>query len=296
MYQPLAPEEVADLLEREVGGRDWLVELISHSSNYIYRCTSGERVVAVRAPRVSMDAPSSFWRQMREVFALTFPPSESQLRAIAEVVTEAGLPCPRVLAVASLESRPIVVTTWVAGEPWKPDQFPPSLEAHRSLGEFLARMHEQTHDGFGSVRRSLRPTAEYYAASIASARTTAHAAWNDGSETLLAVMDSCEPTAVASSCSMVMPDISGNQFLYGDTGISAVVDLDGYVVGPIELELTIAEWCLVDHGAFADGYRRVRPLPTFSAFRAFHRATMLINEEALSGDVHKLLDQNAYFD
>jgi len=108
-------------------------------------------------------------------------------------------------------------------------------------------------------------------------------------------MSQCPPELVATSFALVMPDICGSQFLFDAADISAVVDTESYVAGPVELELTIAEWCLVNHKAFADGYQSVRPLPRFSDFRAFHRSTMLINEEALTGDVSRLLTENAVF-
>lgn len=296
MYEPLPVDEIVDLVERALGERDWRVELVAQSSNYVYRCAGADVTVAVRTPRVRMDSPSHYWRQMREVFGLTFPPTEAQLRAVAAEVSAAGVPCPQVLVAEVDGARPLLITTWVTGDSWEPDRFPSSPAVHRHLGAFLAMMHERSRAGFGTVGMPLRPASQYYGATIASAQKTVEMAWTGAGDLLLSVMAECDPTAVTSSFAMVMPDISANQFLFDDAGIAAVVDLDSYVIGPVELELTIAEWCLVDHAAFADGYRSVRPLPRFERFRSFHRATMLVNEESVAGDVKRLLEDNAYFD
>jgi hypothetical protein len=296
VYPPLPDAEVVELLETAVGAGPWRVELVGQSSNDVYRCEGVAETVAVRIPRVRMDALSSFWRQLREVFGCTFPPSVGQFRAIAAAVTDAGLRCPRLIAAMQIDGRPAVITEWLPGEPWEPDRFPSSGDVHRALGAFLARMHDRGHDGFGAVGGPLRPAPDYHHAAMTSARNVVESAWSGGAEELVSSMDDSDPAAVASSFAMIMPDIAGNQFLFDGDAIAGVVDLDSYVIGPIELELTVAEWCLVDPAAFAEGYEAVRPLPRFEPFRRFHRATMLVNEEAVAGDVDRLLEEHAFFD
>ena len=289
-------ETISELLETEIGRSGWHVELVGESSNYVYRCEGASDVLAVRTPRSDPTTPSSFWRQMREIFGLTFPPPPDQFALTAAAVSRAGLASPSLLAAFELDGRPIFITTWLWGDAWAPDEFPPSREVHFALGEFLGRMHTRSEPGFGRLTGGRKPLADYYAAAIASAQSTVDSEWSAGSERLLSVMAQGEPEKVARWCAVVMPDIAGNQFLYSESGIAGVVDIDSYVVGPVELELTIAEWALVDHAAFADGYRSVRALPRFADFRGFHRATMLINEEALTGDLDRLLTERAYFD
>lgn len=298
---PLPPVPIGDIeaaLERELGRAGWQIHLVAASSNYVYRCEARERIVALRTPRVDLGAPSSYWRQMGEVFGLTFPPTATQLATVIAAVSAAadGPACPQLLAATTVDDRPIFITTWIAGESWEPDAFPKRADVHHGLGRFLARLHERSQAGFGPVGGRLKPTSAYCEAAITSARTTIETAWTGDGSRLLAAMTAADPARIATTCALVMPDISANQFLFDGTGLAAVVDLDSYVIGPIELELTIAEWCLTDHGAFADGYRSVRPLPRFEPFRAFHRASMMVNEEAMAGDADRLFEENASFD
>jgi Ser/Thr protein kinase RdoA (MazF antagonist) len=195
-----------------------------------------------------------------------------------------------------INARPVHITTWMTGEAWTPDAFPASEAVHRRLGIFLAEMHSRPTNGFGSVDGDLRPPAENFDAAVRSAKATVDAGpWAADKAQLVESMARCDPRDVAASFAVIMPDVSASQFLYGDGDITAVVDIDSYVCGPVELELTVAEWCLSDHEAFAEGYESVRRLPRFADFRAFHRCTMLINEEALTGDLHRLLTENAVF-
>jgi aminoglycoside phosphotransferase (APT) family kinase protein len=297
MLRELAEPEIVTILEQQIGGSAWRVDLIAASSNYVYRCENGSTTVAVRTPRVDMESPSAYWRQMRQVFGLSFPPLPEQLASIAATISQAGSASPRLLAATNVDGRrPVFITTWLAGTAWEADEFPPSGPAHRTLGQFLARMHANPYAGFGTADQPLRLPELYYSTAVESARAIVETAWTSDRDRLLSVMAACDPDRVARTFALVMPDISGNQFLFDESGLAGVVDTDSYVIGPVELELTIAEWCLADHEAFADGYRSVRSLPTFAEFRTFHRVTMLINEEAVAGDIDRLLGENVYFD
>ena len=297
VHPPPARHLLIEFLDRHVGPGPWQAELVAKSSNYVYRCDGPAGSVAIRTPRVGMERPPAFWRQMREVFGLGFPPSPSQFRAVSSNVRGAGLMSPELLVSGHLDGRPVFVTTWLSGQPWGPDQFPGDTATHRDLGSFLARMHQRAYEGFGVIDGQLRPTSSYFDVAVESARATLEAHWSGSDSVLLLdVISRCDPERISSSCSLVMPDIAANQFLFGPAGITGVVDLDSYVVGPIEMELTIAEWCLVNPDAFAEGYESVRPLPSFEPFRLFHRATMLVNEPDLTGDIERLLQEKVYFD
>jgi Ser/Thr protein kinase RdoA (MazF antagonist) len=296
VFEPIANAEVAKLLERELGTSPWDVELVAQNSNYVYRCSGPSGQVAVRAPRVDERTSYPFWQQMQRVFGLSFPMSAAQFATVTSAVNGAGLSAPRLVAAVDWEGRAVFVTTWMSGDSWEPDQFPALPEVHRMLGRFLATMHERTYRGYGSVGAPLRSPGSYYKAAIASVRRELEAHQRPEGGRLLATMTACDPAAVATCFALVMPDIAANQFLFTESGIAGVVDLDAYVVGPVELELTIAEWCLTDHRSFADGYSSVRSFPRFAEFRAFHRALMLVNEPTIDGDVDSRFSENAFFD
>ncbi|HLJ07196.1 MAG TPA: phosphotransferase, partial [Acidimicrobiia bacterium] len=139
--------EIAELLERELGG-SWEAQLVARSSNSVYRCRGPSGEVAVRVPAMDRDRPSPFWRQMRAIFGLSFPPTMAQVGTAADMIARAGLHSSRPVAAIERESAgPVLVTTWVDGESWEPDRFPPSPDVHRMFGRFLARMHEHRYPG-----------------------------------------------------------------------------------------------------------------------------------------------------
>jgi hypothetical protein len=288
------------LLSRVASG-PWTLDLISTSSSFLYRARSDHRdtAVAVRVPRLSQDNLSAFWQQLTDVFGFQYPASPEHLGWIASHIQAVGcLAAPAVLAHGSVCGQEAVVTEWLEGNSWEPDQFPDDVAVCAQLGEFLGRMHNQTTSGFGSLLGPLSSPSQYVAAASASIEATLDRHWPGSAATQIrdVVRQQRSGTKVVTDFCPVMPDISGNQFLYREEGLAGVVDLDAYVIGPIELELTVVEWCLPRPDAFRDGYQRHRPLPEFAPFRDFHRATVMVNEPALSGDVDRLLHENIHFD
>jgi hypothetical protein len=288
------------LLNRVASG-PWRVDLVSTSSSFVYRadCEGRDKPVAVRVPRLTQTNLSAFWQQLTDVFGFAYPPRPDQLGWIATRIRDVGhLAAPAVLAHGAVCGRESVVTEWLLGEPWEPDQFPDDDTTCARLGDFLGRMHNEAAAGFGPILGALSPPSEYVAVASASIEATLDRHWTEEAAAQIRgiVGQKRSGANVVSDFCPVMPDISGNQFLYGDAGLAAAVDLDAYVVGPVELELTVVEWCLPRGDAFRQGYERHRPLPEFAAFRDFHRATVMVNEPALSGDVDRLLHENIHFE
>lgn len=306
---PPTPAAVRAGLEEAVGPGPWRLETVSSSSNFVLRAdhVDGGRSVAVRVPRVVGRGASAFWDQMGVIFGLSLPPSPDRLARVAgHVSSVGGLAAPSVLGTFDLDGRRVVVTEWLEGDRWEPDELPPCDGVHADLGRFLARMHGHRFDGFGTVDGApLRPVSTYAAVARASVDATLRRLWpSDAHGPILGAMTHVDDDAVASACALVMPDLSANQFLFDAVdalegrsggGLRGVVDLDAYVVGPVELELTMAEWCVTCPDAFLAGYESVRPLPTFAPFRSFHRATMLVNEPSVAGDLERLLHDRIHF-
>ena len=61
--------------------------------------------------------------------------------------------------------------------------------------------------------------------------------------------------------SLMMVDICANQFLYDREDIVACVDLDSYVIGPVEWELSFLKKQIEDWTNFKAGYETYQSMP-----------------------------------
>jgi hypothetical protein len=72
--------------------------------------------------------------------------------------------------------------------------------------------------------------------------------------------------------SLIMPDMNPSQFLTDDNRITALVDIESYVRGPVELELAAIELWMVNADAFLDGYLEVAgSIPNIAPVRRIYR-------------------------
>ena len=103
------------------------------------------------------------------------------------------------------------------------------------------------------------------------------------------------PEAIA----WIMPDLSPTQFLVDGDDIAGLVDIESYVRGPIELELTALEFRLQHVDAFRQGYEQHRELPSIAHCRDVYRFLIFVMYHAPPPsypkwrDAPKLLDRGS---
>lgn len=74
-----------------------------------------------------------------------------------------------------------------------------------------------------------------------------------------------------------MVDICADQFLYEGENIAACVDLDAYVIGPVEWELSFLKKQVEDWDSFKAGYETYQNMPTFEKISDFFFFIMGLN-------------------
>ncbi|GAB3434517.1 phosphotransferase family protein [Flindersiella endophytica] len=294
--------DVRELAERLIGEPVAEVEQIARSSNDVFRVTTaaGDRY-SLRIPLLRPDRLSAFWQQLRDTFGMRYGAQLAHVKPLAEQIGRDGiLGAPQPVASGAFDGTTAYVFTWVDGEAWEPDEFPDSPEIHEQLGGYLAQLHTQRLDGFGTLAHQPYDQSELIARANASMATIVSSYWTHRPE----VVDfferrvaTAKPDALAQHApAPIMPDVSGNQFVYRDGRIAGVVDLDSYVAGPRELELTTAELCLRRPEDFRRGYEEVLPLPRFEPFRTYWRFWLMVNDLDWAPDLTEFLTMRTYFD
>lgn len=97
--------------------------------------------------------------------------------------------------------------------------------------------------------------------------------------------------------SLIMPDISGNQFVYSDEldAVTAIVDLDAYVIGPREWELAVVEQCLRNGSAFVKGYESYQEFPDITESRSFYRFFSYLCDPWTEKDLNTFMTEHILF-
>lgn len=94
----------------------------------------------------------------------------------------------------------------------------------------------------------------------------------------------------SSKYSLIMVDLSADQFLYEGGNIVSCVDLDAYVVGPVEWELSFLKTQIEDWDSFRAGYETYQNMPKFEESSKLFFFLMALNAHWDKSEMESLLD------
>ncbi|GAB3751722.1 hypothetical protein GCM10028864_28190 [Microlunatus parietis] len=257
---------------------------------------------SLRVPLLRPDRLSAYWQQLRDTFGLRYGTQLGHVGPLAERIGRAGIvAAPRPVASGPFGDTTAYLFSWVDGEAWEPDEFPDSADVHEQLGRYLATLHADGSrlEGFGTLEHQPFDTGRLIARANQSMATIVDSYWTHRPD-VVAFLEGqiirTDPDALAAAPAPIMPDVSANQFVYDGARIAGVVDLDSYVAGPRELELTVAELCLTRPDDFRRGYEEILPLPRFQPFRTYWRFSQLTNDLDDQPDLTEYLTTRIHFE
>lgn len=100
---------------------------------------------------------------------------------------------------------------------------------------------------------------------------------DDVQDNLKDILEKIKEMPPPQNIGFIMPDLWPTQFLMEGDKVAALIDIESYVSGPIELELAVLELWLEDFDSFRKGYESSGPkLPDLSATRDIYRYLLFI--------------------
>jgi hypothetical protein len=293
-------EKVERILTEKINRSIVNLKLHSVSSNqlYFFECDNDEFVLKI--PNMQLSGLSPFWKQLRYIFGSDFITQAKNINYLVNFLC--GNPYDNVPKCIFSESGESVLQIFerVSGDSYEPDEFPQDKVLNYQLGQYIGWLHSHEFSGYGVYSDSLelKNGSGLIRDVIDSMGKITDEYWNANQQVkeFYNSIDKLIPTQ-NELFSLIMPDISGNQFVYSDNlkRISAVVVLDAYVVGPINLELTVLEMCLTDHISFQEGYQQYCSLPRFDDFRRFYRFFLYLNDPWNPMELNEFMERNIFF-
>lgn len=247
------------------------------SSNEIRYFTYAGRAYVLKTPLMTGERLSPFWGMMRDVFGFTF---EKQMAALPALSAALGRNPHIPAAKLAAAGEGMMIFERMPGTPWPADEFPAGQDNAWRLGQYIGYNHQMI--GKTGAFLGTAESADFFMAARARMEACLAAHWNGDEETdrrmrwMYSVLR--ERTFLSSGLALIMTDISADQFLFdGEENLTACVDLDAYVVGPVEWELTILKNQVRDWERFRAGYEIYRPMPSFEDTALFFSFLMALN-------------------
>ena len=87
-----------------------------------------------------------------------------------------------------------------------------------------------------------------------------------------------------------MLDMCADQFLFENENITSCVDLDAYVIGPVEWELSFLKTQVEDWESFKEGYEAYQGMPAFEETSKLFYFLMALNAHWNKQEMAELID------
>lgn len=168
------------------------------------------------------------------------------------------------------------------------------------MGELLSNIHAQKFDYFGNIAGKGLPLSKFpekFKESIKKLASTRKASQNSEIQQMLPYfLKQAERLPVPKSTGLIMLDLWPSQFLAGANDFSALIDIEGYVVGPIELELVLVELWLGRHDKFKEAYlNKGAKWPDFEERRELYRYFLFLLYDCPELGLQACLESKALF-
>ncbi|MCX4187270.1 phosphotransferase [Methylophaga sp. OBS4] len=220
---------------------------------------------------------SPIWLVLNQLFDVYLPDDLGRFASIRnELDRHIDFELPEVVACsASTETSPaFILSRYLHGEML--DEAHVSDKIIEQLARHVGKLHQQDFNHWGKVRRAAFH-ADLWPEKLL--KTLVNLAHRQGiGEPWLGLAIAQIEQVQPQTFSLIMPDLRWDQFLHRQGKITALVDLDAFVIGPREMELVLLEYLLDEQQAqlFSDIYQRYLDLPDLSNQRLSYRLLLFM--------------------
>ena len=246
------------------------------SSNQIYYFDyEGIRYV-LKKPLMTGDNLSPFWLMMKYVFDFSFEDQIDNLYKVYNALRDNPHIATATLVAADEEA---MIYEFAEGHSIERDEFPDGKDNAYRLGQYIGYNHRIAHENCGIY--GVENVKDFTASAIDYMDRCISLHWDSDSMTdrkLQVLLEEIKGMNFKSSrYSLIMVDMSADQFLFKGEDIRTCVDLDAYVVGPVEWELCFLFHQVEEWNSFTLGYEKYQPMPEFRKYDKFFYLLMSLN-------------------
>jgi hypothetical protein len=273
-----------------------LLPMFDDSTHELWRCETQQGALILKCCSRPQLNSSPFWQVMQRLFGLDLPSAFAcypQLHASLDKMTR--LPIPELVASAAEQgdAPAYALHRALSGETLMQSQLNDQMVLQ--LAEQLAQLHQQALPSWGMV----------------SAQQFSSSAWPERLRTTLEAMCANQPEALRclesiraeldalkpSEFCWVMMDNRWDQYLTDGKQITALVDLDAFVIAPRELELVLLEYQLSPQQAmlFKQGYQAHLAWPDLSTLRSSYRLLLFVMNALGETDIDRWMNAAEHF-
>jgi len=272
-------------------------KLIGDSTNKVYIFEYQNKKYILKRCNMNENNTSIFWQYLENVFGYNFHDQINNLEILYKKLSNEFIPIAKPVFINPLLKDHVYEK--INGKDYSPDTFPENTNIHLQLGKFIGNIHKLEYKNYGAIYAQNKDTFENAINNFAETTFKKH--WTNRDDIKKYFNTVFQEKTAFDNFALIMPDISANQFVFSDdmTKINGVVDLDAYIIGPKELELTIIEMCIPNNECanyFKKGYELFGKLPLLEKHRKIFRFVSFLCDPEYNENIEKFMAKNVYYE
>lgn len=263
------------------------------STHQLWQCETVDGPMVLKCCNHQTIQNSTFWQGMNQLFDMNFPASLDHIGKTHHFLNEAGMI--QVPEFVASGASAFVLARYLEGADVDFEQVSDDMVVQ--LARHIVKVHQS--------KRSLWGTLEY--AEFSSTQ------WSSRLQQTLRSLAQVNPTAIPEafieealqqaanfsidSFAPIMLDLRWDQMLHQQGQLSAIVDMDAFVVGPRELELTLLEYQMNAEQAelFINIYQQTAEWPDLTEQRLSYRVLLFLMNSLGETDIHKWMNATIHW-
>ncbi len=237
---------------------------------------------------------SPFWHIMQDLFSVNLPDEIDNFHHLYPLI-EASTPLqiPTLVETSIVTNPSYILATEMQGTVVEKA----SLSMVKQLALHLAGLHQKKYDRWGALSQVKDTTSSEYEAALWALKLKQtirkfSKAQNIPNNIVATALEACL-YANSTEFVLLMPDLRWDQFLQQEGGLSALVDLDAFVLAPIELDFVLLDYILTGEelSQFIKTYRKILPVPDIQHVRPAYRLLLFLMQVLGEQDVEKWMNK-----
>ena len=271
--------------------------IIGDSTNKVYELKYQNTEYILKKCKIDENNLSIFWQYLKYVFGHNFHDQIINLEFLYKKLSNEFIPIAKPVFIDPLLQYHVYER--INGKIYLPDMFPDNLNIHTQLGKYIGYQHKFEYKNHGTIYGQIKKNFENdiydFSANIIKKY------WTNRNDVKYYFSGIFHDKIVFDNYSLIMPDISANQFIFsGDMDrMVGVIDLDAYIIGPRELELAIIELCIPNNECanyFRKGYEFFRKLPLLGKCRKIFRFVSYLCDSENNENLEEFTRKNIYYE
>jgi hypothetical protein len=254
------------------------------STHQLWHCDTADGAMVLKLCNHQTIQKSTFWRAMNYLFQIDFPASLTYINKTYSFISEHSiLNTPEFIA---SESSAFVLARFLSGEDVDLDSV--SDQMSMQLARHVAELHTYQQPKWGAFHEPVQLASDWPKRLQQTLRALAKHHSMIPEHILERALQQAGQLDI-DTFTPIMMDLRWDQMRHQQGQLSAIVDMDAFVIGPRELELVLLEYQLDKQQAeyFSEAYHDIADMPDLSAQRYCYRLLLFLMNSLGETDIEQ---------